>query len=325
MTLPHAGHRVSRGDRAGLSMREPIVYLEIGFLLAALLVFGAYALARSPFRRLAAKGENPATPDPIADIEADMGELHAQIAMATHRLETSVQHMKAKTTSQLAQIGRTSEGIARLNAEFAERSAAVQTVADEEKSLLDQLHLIDGELTVKNEALTEVERKLALEKAKLKEVMAIVDAGDKLAEAERRYSERLETLCTENRSLEERLGESYHERTRLEEEIAGLRQQIEATWATERMANAVLRERINDVAVEVVRVAHALEGLASPMDTLIDGKASELAGLLSGPDAEDENTAPPSLGSGDESKGSLARRIRSLQQRAARVASTGST
>src|SRR5262249_59693305 len=104
-------------------MREPIIYFGIGFLFAALLLFGAYALARSPFRRWTAKGENPAAPDPIADIEADMGELHAQIAMATHRLETSVQHMKAKTTSQLAQIGRTSEGIARLNPEFAEKKA----------------------------------------------------------------------------------------------------------------------------------------------------------------------------------------------------------
>jgi chromosome segregation ATPase len=302
-------------------MREPIIYFGIGFVLAAFLLFGAYTLARSPFRRLMAKGENPAAPDPIADIEADMGELHAQIAMATHRLETSVQHMKAKSTSQLAQIGRTSEGIARLNVELAERSAALQTAVDEEKSLLDQLHIIDCELTVRSEALAEVERKLAQEKVKLKEVMAIVDAGDKLAEAERRYSERLETLCAENRSLEERLGESYHERTRLDDEIAGLRRQIEATWATERMANAVLRERINDVAVEVVRVAHALEGLASPMDTLVAGKATELAGLLSGPDAEDENSAMPSLGPGDESKGSLARRIRSLQQRAARVAS----
>jgi chromosome segregation ATPase len=306
-------------------MREPIVYFGIGFLLAALLLFGAYTLARSPFRRLAVKGENPAASDPIADIEADMGELHAQIAMATHRLETSVQHMKAKTKSQLAQIGTTSEGIARLNAEFAERSAALQTVSEKEKSLHEQLRIADAELVVKGEALTEVERKLAQEKASLQELMAITHARDKLAETERRYCERLEILRAENRSLEEELGESFHERTRLEHEITDLRRQIETTWATERMANAVLRERINDVALEVVRVAQALEGLAVPMDTLLAGRASELAGLLSGPGVEDENRPAPSLSSGGESKGALARRIRSLQQRAARVASADST
>lgn len=306
-------------------MREPIIYFGIGFLLAALLLFGAYALARSPLRRFAAKHGTPAAPDPIADIEADMGELHAQIAMATHRLETSVEHMKTKTKGQLAQIGRTHEGIARLNAEFAERSAALQTIADKEKSLQEQLRITDCELIVKREALTEVERKVAQEKANLNELVAIVHGRDKLAEAERRYSESLATLRAENRSLEEELGASYHERIRLEEEIAGLRRQIEVTWAAERMANAVLRERINDVALEVVRVAQALEGLALPMDTLLEGRASELAGLLSAPGAENENSAAPPLSSGDDSKGALARRIRSLQQRAARVAAAEST
>ena len=45
-----------------------------------------------------------------------------------------------------------------------------------------------------------------------------------------------------------------------------MQKQVETTWASERMANAVLRERINDVASEVVRVAVALEGLNSPID-----------------------------------------------------------
>ena len=44
------------------------------------------------------------------------------------------------------------------------------------------------------------------------------------------------------------------------------------------MANALLRERINDVAGEVVRVAHALEGLGSPIDTMLAGKVAELGG-----------------------------------------------
>ena len=58
----------------------------------------------------------------------------------------------------------------------------------------------------------------------------------------------------------------------LQQEMAILKKQVEATWASERMANALLRERINDVAGEVVRVAHALEGLGSPIDTMLAGK-----------------------------------------------------
>ena len=98
--------------------------------------------------------------------------------------------------------------------------------------------------------------------------------------------------------------------------MASLKRQVEATWASERMANAVLRERINDVAGEVVRVAHALEGLGSPIETMLAGKASELAAAL-GP-AGNGSMAP--MTGGDDSKGSLAYRIRSMQKRAARVA-----
>ena len=77
------------------------------------------------------------------------------------------------------------------------------------------------------------------------------------------------------------------------------------------MANALLRERINDVAGEVVRVAHALEGLGSPIDTMLAGRATEL-------EAVNTSNIPGS----DDSKGMLAHRIRSLQKRAARVSSS---
>jgi hypothetical protein len=90
------------------------------------------------------------------------------------------------------------------------------------------------------------------------------------------------------------------------------------------MANAVLRERINDVAGEVVRVAHALEGLGSPIETMLAGKVSELdaaAIALNG----GNGSIPSITNGGDDTKGSLARRIRSLQKRAARVASAGGT
>ena len=91
-----------------------------------------------------------------------------------------------------------------------------------------------------------------------------------------------------------------------------MKKQVESTWASERMANALLRERINDVAGEVVRVAHALEGLGSPMDTMLAGKVAELEA------ANNSSKAPD----GDDSKGMLAHRIRSLQKRAARVSSS---
>ncbi len=297
-------------------MREPIVYLGIGFLLSALLMLGIKALWRSRLGRLAARRLEVAAPGIMADIEADMGELHAQIAVATRRLETSVEQMRSKTTTQLSEIGKSSEAIARLKAERAERTIALAALATKETALHGQLRVTEAELSVKTVALAEVERKLTEQKAELNNLIAFVDARDKLTESESQHAAAMEKVLAQNRSLEEQLGQSYHECIKLEHELATLKRQVEATWASERMANAVLRERINDVAGEVVRVAHALEGLGSPIETMLAGKASELAAAL-GP-AGNGSMAP--MTGGDDSKGSLAYRIRSMQKRAARVA-----
>lgn len=305
-------------------MSDPIFDFGFGFFLAALLIIGAKALARSRLFRFARRRLESAAPNLMADIEADMGELHAQIAVATRRLETSVEQMKSKTTSQLSEIGKSSEAIARLRAEYANRSSALAALADKEKALHAQLRLTEAELAARSTALAEVERKLAQEKAELNNLLAFVDARERVAETEKRHSDAMEELRARNRELEEQLGASYDERIRLEQEMTIMKRQVETTWATERMAHAVLRERINDVAGEVVRVAHALEGLGSPMDTMIAGTASELVTALAGPGIGSPSVPSISTG-GEDSKGSLAYRIRSLQKRAARVASNGGT
>src|SRR6202011_4015910 len=110
-------------------MSDPIFDFGFGFFLAALLIIGAKALARSLLFRFARKRLETAAPSIMADIEADMGELHAQIAVATRRLETSVEQMRSKTTNQLSEIGKSSGAIARMKAEFAERSIALAALA----------------------------------------------------------------------------------------------------------------------------------------------------------------------------------------------------
>jgi hypothetical protein len=95
------------------------------------------------------------------------------------------------------------------------------------------------------------------------------------------------------------------------------------------MANAVLRERINDVASEVVRVAVALEGLNSPIDSLVAGKSASAQAqandatstmVLAGDNGE--IALPASLENGDGSSGELIHRILALRQRTARAPAT---
>jgi chromosome segregation ATPase len=300
-------------------MSEPIVFVGIGILIAISLVFGVKWLARSRVGRLARQRLESVAPRLMADIEADMAQLHAQIAMATRRLETSVEQMKFRTTVQLSEIGKTTESIARLKAEHADRTVAMDALALKERTLAEQHFATEAQLKVKTAALTEVEEKLAREKAELQDLMAFIDARDKLADAESRHSEAMDKLRDENAQLEEQLAQSRNECLKLQQDMQALKKQVDSAWASERMANALLRERINDVASEVVRVAHALEGLGSPIDTMLAGKTAEFGSAVAATTG-DGNAAPPA---GDESKGMLAHRLRSLQRRAARVGSSG--
>src|SRR5215831_19378400 len=61
------------------------------------------------------------------------------------------------------------------------------------------------------------------------------------------------------RQLEEQLAVALGERSKLQSEIAAMKRDAELTWAAERVESALFRERINDVAHEVVRVTRSLE------------------------------------------------------------------
>jgi hypothetical protein len=78
------------------------------------------------------------------------------------------------------------------------------------------------------------------------------------------------------------------------------------------MENAVLRERIDEVAAEVAQLTATLEGPGSPIEAMLDtGRPAAPAG--NGP-------LPAAAARAGESKGTLADRIRTLQARASRGA-----
>jgi chromosome segregation ATPase len=310
-------------------MSEPFILIGIGFLLAISLVLCARPLAQSRVGRSAMRRLESAAPSLMADIEADMGELHGQIAVATRRLELSVEQMKLKTTGQLSEIGKSSETIARLKLELMERSAALGGLQEKEKEAAAQLRTVGAELAVKSRSLEETEQTLFQRKEELADVMAQLRVNPDLAKAESRHQAEMESLGIEKSLIEQQLMEAQEECARMQVELESVRKQVASTWATERMANAVLRERINDVASEVVRVAVALEGLTSPMDALVAGSTGAQSPqqlIIHGGNGHDVNGNGQDhglLGSGEaNSKAALVHRIRALRRRAARDPNT---
>jgi len=156
------------------------------------------------------------------------------------------------------------------------------------------------------------------------------DLRGELTSAAKRTSGAIERHKSEVAQLEEQLAASNAERNKLRTEIADLKREAESTWAAERVENALLRERINDVAAEVARLTAALEGPDSPIDGLLAAAASDLAPAAPQPKSTATSKGKAARGGAAAEriepavapKSTLADRIRALQSSASRVASS---
>ena len=419
-------------------MIEPIMYFGIGFLVAALVGLVVIPLVHGRAVRLTMQRLEAATPLSMAEIQADKDQLRAEFAMSTRRLEMSVEQLKNKTTSQLAEISKKGDAINRLKIELSEKTATIFALEARDKALRDQLRSTEDEVAAKTSAMHDAQRALSDKQADLAKAIGEVDeqssfadaqkveivalktqiealkdrltaAGNEVREVEgRREAERVELKAAtqdleeergkvENlgrrvgeleqnlaaqsaeqdilgrraNELETRLGEQSRllteaefeleqlranleaahkteddlraaiaeidnrsnsvsekltaekaqlqvefertrdERDRLAREIGKMKRETEEAWASERVENALLRERINDVAAEVARLASALEGPNSPIDAILAAET-----------VRDRTTAANTVGEveiGETGNGNLADRIRALQTHASRV------
>ncbi|HML15072.1 MAG TPA: hypothetical protein VK456_17330 [Xanthobacteraceae bacterium] len=416
-------------------MIEPIMYFGLGFLAATLLALIIMPFVHGRAERLTTRRLEAAIPVSLAEIQADKDQLRAEFAMSTRRLEMSVDQLKRKTTSQLAELGKKADAINELKAEVGEKTATIFALEAREKTFKDQLHATEDELAAKIDALREGERALTDKQAELArltgnldersvatdsqrvEIVALrtqvdalthqvadlqkavkdtegrleqerraadaaakelalergqveklgervgqlehqlavqtteaeilgrrvaeletrlaeqarmlgerererdqlrldleaarrleMDLRQELASVDRRHGAATDTLASEKASAETQLDRVREERAKLQREIAAMKREAETSWAAERVENALLRERINDVAAEVVRLTSVLEGPGSRIEAIL-AEAEAPAGAVNG---------APQAGS-NEARGSLADRIRALQSRASRL------
>lgn len=431
-------------------MVEPIMYLAIGFLLSMLCGLAIVPLVHNRAVRLTTRRLEAATPLSMAEIQADKDQLRAEFAMSARRLEMSVDQLKSKTTSQLAELGKKSDAINRMKIELGEKNATIFALEAREKAIKEQLRATEEEFNAKTEALhaaeialtdkqaelakinselsdrsmmaesrqielvavraqieelknrvgdaekeftatqarlaqervesetasrelgdargrvenlsqrvTELDRQLIVQ-VKEAEMLSsrVADLEGRLATqgkllAEREYennqlrqtsesSERtikelrveiaglrggkssaaMESLHAEKAALEEQLRTARDERAKLQRDINAIQQQAESSWATERMENALLRERINDIAAEVAKLAMQLEGPNSPIEALLAAEAGQPAKPAQRP-ANGVATNGAAASPLPEGGGTLAERIRALQAHASRARQQG--
>ena len=138
-------------------MIESVMYFGIGFLVAALLFLLFVPLVHNRAVRLTMRRLEAATPLSIAEIRADKDQLRAEFAMSTRRLEMSVEKMKTKTTTQLAELGKKTDAINHLKKELGEKTATIFALEARDKSLRDQLRATEEEFQIKSGSLREAE------------------------------------------------------------------------------------------------------------------------------------------------------------------------
>ena len=428
-------------------MIESVMYFGIGFLVAALLGLLFVPLVHNRAVRLTMKRLEAATPLSISEIRADKDQLRAEFAMSTRRLEMSVEKMKTKTTTQLADLGKKTDAINLLKKELGEKTAAIFVLEGREKTLRNQLRSTEEEFEIKSGSLREAERHLADKEAELTKLLGelgerslvadsqrteitafrtqvdamkvsvaeyeravaetehrltrertdaeavsdelttargklgdlgtrttdlerqlfvhqteaeilnrrvqdletrLGDQGRKLAERDyqlervrnelegarkieadlrselstsgSRSSTAVDRFRSDITQLEAQLAAAVEERTKLQREVGTMRRDAESTWAAERVENALLRERINDVAAEVARLTATLEGPGSPIESMLV-EAAGMGRTASAASAREQAAAENGDGP-QENKNTLADRIRALQSTASRVAST---
>ena len=112
-------------------MIESFMYFGIGFLLAVLSLFVVAPLVHCRAVRLTARRLKSAIPSSIVEVVAEKDSLRAEFAMATRRLETNLQQLKAKSASQLAELGRKDDAINRLKIELGELRAQMRAAEED--------------------------------------------------------------------------------------------------------------------------------------------------------------------------------------------------
>jgi hypothetical protein len=95
-------------------MIEPVMYMGIGFLCAALIAVAVIPLVHDRAVRLTTHRLRATLPQSITEIRAGRDLLRAEFAMSTRRLEINLEQLKNKSTGQVVELTKRDDVINRL-------------------------------------------------------------------------------------------------------------------------------------------------------------------------------------------------------------------
>jgi len=260
----------------------------------------------------------------VADSQRiDIVALHTQTEML-HEQITNHEREAQDINERLAGERNAASAVA---AELSEERAKAENLADRVIQLERALVVQTSKAEVLGQRVQELEnwqtdqmRVLSEREFECSQLREEIAAGQKietklhtdLTAAATRSRLAIENVVKEKALIEDQHTQSKAGRVKLQQDIANLKREAELTWGAERKENALLRERISDVAAEIARLTLALEGSESPIQAILTGVPM----AANGPRAANGERKPAAGAS--EGKGNLADRIRALQNKASR-------
>ena len=166
-------------------MIESLMYATIGFLFAAVIGVAALPPVHNRAVRLTTARLKAALPQDMEEIQADKDLLRAEFAMSMRRLEMSVEQLKSKTTSQLAELGKKSDANNRLKVELAEKTATIFALEARDNVLRDQLRATEAEIAAKTGIVHDAQSALADKEAELVKLISALDKRSSEADAQK--------------------------------------------------------------------------------------------------------------------------------------------
>ena len=94
----------------------------------------------------------------------------------------NVEQMKAKTTAQLADLGKKTDAINQLKRELGEKTATIFALEERDKTIIEQMRTTEEEHELKSSSLRETERTLSEKEAELSKLIA--ELGDQSISAD---------------------------------------------------------------------------------------------------------------------------------------------
>src|ERR1700744_1434350 len=266
-------------------MVEPIMYLAIGFLVSMLFGLMIVPLVHNRAVRLTTRRMEAATPLSMAEIQADKDQLRAEFAMSARRLEMSVDQLKHKTTSQLAELGKKTDAINSMKLQLREKNATIFSLEAREKAVKEQLRATEKEFATKTEALRQAEKALTDKQGELGRINT--ELNDRSVMAESRQVE-LVAVHAQIDALKNRVGDAEKEFTatqaRLEQERnASESASRDLTEARGRVEN--LSQRVTDLDRQLLLQVKEAELLSNRVNDL-EGRLATQGKLLAERDYE---------------------------------------